>query len=66
MVKLSERAQNAIEVGRGIMRVALPYLSNVLMYELRFKVSESALGHNGVPTACVTNSGWVLMHPEFV
>jgi len=66
MLKLSERAQNAIEIGRGIMRIALPYLGNVLMYELRFRVSESALGHNGVPTACVTNSGWVLMHPEFV
>lgn len=66
MTQISERARNALEVGRGIMRVALPYLSNVLMYELRFKISETAVGHNGTPTACVTSSGWVLMHPEFV
>lgn len=62
---ISTVAREAIEVGRGVMRVALPFLGNVLMYELRFKLSTSAIGHNGVPTACVTNSGWVLMHPAF-
>lgn len=63
---VSEKALDALAVGRGIMRVTMPYLANVLLYEMRFKITESSVGHNGIPTACVTNTGWVLMHPEFV
>ncbi len=63
---ISTKANDALSIGRGIMRVVMPYLANVLLYEMRFKISESAIGHNGMPTACVTKTGWVLMHPEFV
>ena len=64
--KVSPKASDLLAIGRGIMRAVMPYLANVLLYEMRFKISEAALGHNGIPTACVTRTGWVLMHPEFV